>query len=81
MASVGAVFSEMKFSVVPSNWRHSSGELAAAFIDPDPPHPGNVSARTPAPADCSASRRVRPPIGVVLPGPARIMLAGGPGGG
>src|SRR5829696_4161038 len=67
MASVGAVFSEMKLSVVPSNWRHSLGESEAAAGFEEPPQPGSVSASAPSPPALSASRRVSPPMVGVMP--------------
>ena len=79
MASVGAVFSEMKLSVVPSNWRHSSGELEAAFGDPTR-RSRAASARAPrVPGVCSASRRVSLPCWASCPVSPRIMHPRGRG--
>src|SRR4051794_15882829 len=62
IADVGAVFSEMKFSVVPANRFHSSVDAGVAALPPEPPHaasaPGSVRAAAPAPARASTWRRV-----------------------
>src|SRR3954451_22384554 len=56
IADVGAVFSEMKFSVVPANCFQSSPATGLAVVD-EPPHPPSHSAAPPAPAILSTSRR------------------------
>ena len=54
IADVGAVFSEMKFSVVPENCFHSPAEGSTSIEPPEPPHPashpGTASAAAPIPA-------------------------------
>jgi hypothetical protein len=56
IAEVGAVFSEMKFSVVPPNCFHSSPATGfAELLDPQPP---SHSAAPPAPAIRNTSRLV-----------------------
>ena len=49
IAEVGAVFSEMKLSVVPANCFHSSPATGSAVFD-DPPQPPSHNAAPPAPA-------------------------------
>jgi hypothetical protein len=55
IADVGAVFSEMKFSVVPANCFHSSPATGLAVLA-EPPQPPSHSAAPPAPAILSTSR-------------------------
>ena len=56
IAEVGAVFSEMKFSVVPPNCFHSSPATGlAVLLEPQPP---SHNAAPPAPAIRSTSRLV-----------------------
>ena len=54
IADVGAVFSEMKFSVVPANCFHSSPLGLTLTVPPEPPQPasqpGTASAAAPMPA-------------------------------
>src|SRR4051795_3454497 len=56
IAEVGAVFSEMKLSVVPANCFQSSPATGLAALN-DPPQPPSHSAAPPAPAILSTSRR------------------------
>ena len=55
IAEVGAVFSEMKFSVVPPNCFHSSPATGLALLDDDP-QPPSQRAAPPAPAIRNTSR-------------------------
>lgn len=72
IAEVGAVFPEMKFSVVPPNCFHSSPATGLAVLL-DPPQPPSHSAAPPTPAILSTSRREYdispPPRGGTYPGP------------
>src|SRR3954465_13733973 len=56
IAEVGAVFSEMKFSVVPANCFQSSPGTGLAVFE-DPPQPPSQSTAPPVPAILSTSRR------------------------
>ena len=64
IAEVGAVFSEMKFSVVPPNCFHSSPATGLAVLDE--PQPPSQSAAPPAPAIHNTSRLL-----YVIPLPGR----------
>ena len=63
IADVGAVFSEMKLSVVPANCFHWPGSGLCGAVSPPQAasEPGSASAAAPAPARVSTSRRVSPP--------------------
>ena len=80
MADVGAVFSEMKFSVVPENCFHSSVEAGVGVLVSSAPllhaesQPGRVRAAAPAPPRRRTCRRESPRLGrswwVTWPPPA-----------